>query len=343
MTHLVCSCISRPAPHIQPRIEQLSTSDSLEQCATCSFGLTRDTQECLVQCLDTGLWYCNNIYRGRSHSCIVQHLTTTGYNMVQLHPLSKLQHWPLRCCRSGERNVFSLGAVVESGLVTMLSQTAYRATRAEYAGPLRPLVDGNALATWLVRPASDNELSRGVLECLSAEVCSVSSHNVTLRYCDVSQYQREMGARVKAIAAHENKTQSQASQRGITVTWDRGLDGAYIAIFQDQFFATRARVRDIVVLTHDGDETAGGVLEAWSGSGAIIIMNGDEVTVAVTSLAQPPGGRRFNFCATLSWSSASYDRMQTAIATFTHLTKLPAARQYIMRCWAARQHCCRSA
>eukprot|EP00878_Enallax_costatus_P027090 GHUV01029134.1.p1 GENE.GHUV01029134.1~~GHUV01029134.1.p1 ORF type:complete len:229 (+),score=44.50 GHUV01029134.1:522-1208(+) len=79
-------------------------------CAYCGVS----SPSCVVKCLTTGKWFCNE-RMGSSGSCIIVHLVKSKCREVQLHKDSPLGEAVLECYASGNRNVFSLGFVPVAG------------------------------------------------------------------------------------------------------------------------------------------------------------------------------------------------------------------------------------
>ena len=99
------------------------TREALESkphaCSYCGI----DDALCVVQCVGTGKWFCNNKQQGLPASCIVYHLVRSRHNEVMLHKESPLGEITLECFLTGARNVFQLGFVpVKEDLVVLLAR-----------------------------------------------------------------------------------------------------------------------------------------------------------------------------------------------------------------------------
>eukprot|EP00878_Enallax_costatus_P012969 GHUV01013545.1.p1 GENE.GHUV01013545.1~~GHUV01013545.1.p1 ORF type:complete len:870 (+),score=258.03 GHUV01013545.1:596-3205(+) len=309
-------------------------------CAYCGVS----SPSCVVKCLTTGKWFCNE-RMGSSGSCIIVHLVKSKCREVQLHKDSPLGEAVLECYASGNRNVFSLGFVPVAGdntVVLLARDTPASGPAVRDLGvdmsQWQPIIEDRQFVKWLVKPASEEERMRARrltaqqvaaleerwktspgarlddLETAQEEPESTITP-VALRYEDAAQYQGVFKPLVKLEADYDKAMKEAQRRDNITVRWDVGLNKKKLAYF---YFPQD----DVEVKLMMGDELrlkhrcpAG--RPAWEGTGHVIITGGSSEEVCL-EMVKPdvPDDTIVDFSLEFVWKATSFDRMNSAIKLF---------------------------
>ncbi len=301
----------------------------------------------VVRCVATGKWFCNSRPATLPASCIVYHLVRSKHKEVSLHKDSPLGDMVLECYVSGTRNVFQLGFIPckSENVVVLLARdpglnlSSLKELNLD-ASQWQPLIQDKQFLPWLVKAPSEAEALRARhittdavirleelwksnpsagVDDLAAPSADDEPDPVALRYADAYQYQAVFGPLLALEAKHDQAMKESQSKEGIVVRWDVGLNKKRVAYFV--FPKDEAEVRlaqgDDLKLRHRS-VAADGKVSTWEAVGQVVKLTAaEEVALELRSNAGAPIDCTTGFSVDFVWKSTSFDRMQSALKTFT--------------------------
>eukprot|EP00056_Hartaetosiga_gracilis_P013196 m.216508 g.216508 ORF g.216508 m.216508 type:complete len:1084 (+) comp13806_c1_seq1:31-3282(+) len=306
---------------------------------SCSYCGIHNTSS-VVQCLETGKWFCNS--RGNSSSShIVTHLVRTKRHAVKFHKDSSIGDTVLECYNCDTKNVFSLGFVTATAdeLVVMLCRqcTQDQGNKEEIwdVKEWKPLIVDRCFVTWLLGTPTHEEETRArqlsssqmlqlealwkedpdaTIEDIEQTEEEIEIEEVKPIYMDAYEYQNIFSPLVKLEADYDKQRKEEIRIERVSVRWEDGLNKkvyAYLSLSREN---ARLMKGDRVALHYDGE-----LRKPWKCTGTLLQVTDifhEEVLVQLDNRVGIPFECTNNFSLEFLWNSVSFDRMQEAMKSF---------------------------
>lgn len=298
---------------------------------------------CVAKCNGCQKWFCNQIGQS-SGSHMVQHLVKARHKEITCHPDGPIGDAVIECYNCGCRNIFLLGYIPAKAdtLVVLLCRTPCAASASETwdVSSWEPLINNRALLSWLVkipdeaamvrskkvtsqqinrleevwraRPDATIETMEQVMEAQAGDGGEAELKPVPLRFDNAFDYRSVFGMLVAAEADCDRQLKEGQRVEGLNIRWERGLNGAYLAMF------TLPRAEEFRLAL--GDEIIVKDINRPSFSAVGVIIRSPMRTVATEEVCLeirqyltriPDDGPFFNI--EFVWKPTSYDRMMSAL------------------------------
>merc|ERR1711965_139361 len=307
-----------------------------EPTMSCSECGSRDN---LVQCVQTGGWYCNN---RPSHdvSCILMHLAVNECHSIRLPASSRWGAFEVCCQFTGVDDIFRLGL---ASMGTLRGRPGFAVVSRAHAakmyppmqGDLRPAVTRFALASWLCNSREATEVhAAGARARTRRRQWGNKALAAPIRFSDVGSYFKHFTSLVALLATHEGNSSSR-SRVNVTMTWTDGLQGPVACFAYNNGGRDDLRLGESVYIRHaafpeeatDGaatDSDSDEEPEEWTAIASVVGVGvgGDTAAVAVALQDCTGGLRAVDFSRTAGYHvspqrlSVELDRMQTGLSVF---------------------------
>uniref|UniRef100_A0A7S0YDA7 Upf1 domain-containing protein n=1 Tax=Polytomella parva TaxID=51329 RepID=A0A7S0YDA7_9CHLO len=310
----------------------------------CSYCLISNPAS-VVQCLKSGRWFCNGQPNPKRPSCIIMHLVKSKNKEIALHPDAPLGASAVECFATGARNIFSLGVVPakNDGAVALLARdvSSHHPSVRDLGldtSQWTPIVQGRALASWIVPPPSEQELSRArqrslaqidTLEALwrkepEADAADADfalyeaaqarrrgeeeqAKPVPLRFRSPEEYWSIFEPLVCLEAQYNREATEGQGRDDVSIRWDKSPSKRHLAFF---FFSRD----DADVRLVPGDEVqvshrSPGGEDSWSSTGTVITYLPTEEVCLELHSSNVPENVTTGFSVKLVWKGKSFERM----------------------------------
>lgn len=178
-----------PKPTSNETQVEITRSGQMMSRPSCSY-CTCDVLECLVQCKETGRYFCNGCGKNK-HSHIIHHLVKSGNAEIVLPSENQFSVMPFECYGCQTKNIFLMSFVQslkdeQYYLVCnrCMNDSRFSVYEFDIKGKLG-LVDDNCLSNWFVRPPNREEeqscLPIKIKDMDMLEDCWANGRNATIR------------------------------------------------------------------------------------------------------------------------------------------------------------------